>query len=137
MNFPVRTTAQGEKKKHGERRSARRRRGKKIGSKRDPSSRKALLWMTAKNGLGEKRKAGGGAGSTSIYLKRRVAPPVLDGFFDSFPRRRGSFGATLANGIRSRSSLRFGMTCFFLVGKSIELAVTKLGRGAVALGGVG
>jgi len=41
--------------------------------------------MTAKNGLGEKRKAGGGAGSTSIYLKRRVAPPVLDGFFVSFP----------------------------------------------------
>ena len=34
-------------------------------------------------------------------------------------------------------SLRFGMARFFLVGKSIELAVTKLGRGAVALGGVG
>ena len=59
------------------------------------------------------------------------------GWQDQAARRRGSFGATLANGIRSRSSLRFGMTCFFLVGKSIELAVTKLGRGAVALGGVG
>ena len=45
--------------------------------------------MTAKNGLGEKRKAGGGAGSTSIYLKRRVAPPVLDGFLILFLGEEG------------------------------------------------
>src|SRR5580698_7146775 len=72
VNFPVRTTAQDKKRSSeegeaqgdggargwneekslgGGRGSARRRLGKKIGSKRDPSSRKALLWMTAKGGL--------------------------------------------------------------------------------------
>jgi hypothetical protein len=47
------------------------------GQEGDPSSRKALLWMTANGGLVVEWRARR-SGSTHSWLSRRAAPPALD-----------------------------------------------------------
>jgi predicted small lipoprotein YifL len=62
-----------------ERRDASGDRGKKRTSKRDPSSRKALLWMTAKGGLGGRTGGLGEEGRLNPHLLVRSARSAAPG----------------------------------------------------------